>query len=103
MAQRGTYRDIHEHAVPFAEPLCERWLPQGKRKGGWWGAPVPWGEDRNPSLIVSLSTGWFQDRALNEKGDLLDLCAKVHKVPLPEAAEAVAIIVGHPYRRTAAR
>ena len=103
MAQRGTYRDIHEHAVPFAEPLCERWLPQGKRKGGWWVAPVPWREDRNPSLIVSLSTGWFQDRALNEKGDLLDLCAKVHKVPLPEAAEAVAIIVGHPYRRAAAR
>ncbi len=100
---RGTYREIHETALGFAEPLCQRWLPNGERKGNWWIAPVPWRDDKNPSLGVSLSTGWFQDFARGEKGDLIDLCARLHKVPLPEAAEAVAIIVGHPYRRNGNR
>lgn len=96
----GVYREIHEKALNFIEPLCERWLPAGKRKGDWWVSPVPWRKDENPSLGVSLTTGWFTDFSLGDRGDLLDLCAKVHGVSIPEAAEAVATIIGHPYRRS---
>lgn len=100
MQGHSVYREIHEKALTVAEPLCRRWLPKGVRRGAWWVAPVPWRDDKNPSLGVSLTTGWFRDFATGDKGDLIDLCAKVHNATTAEAAEALAEITGHPYRRS---
>ncbi len=90
--------------VPFAavkaassshtEALCRRYLVPGKRSGDWWLASVPWREDRNPSLIVSLKTGHWEDRSRGDHGDLTDLFARLERCPLAEAAQRLARMMG---------
>lgn len=96
------FREIRAAALPHADELCRRWLPNGKRAGAWWQAQVPWREDRNPSLGVSLSTGRWCDFATGETGDLIDLWARIQHLPLTTAASDIAQIVGHPWRERGA-
>jgi hypothetical protein len=58
--------------------LCRHYLPNGKRSGNWWLAAVPWRVDRHPSLGVHLQSGNWKDFASpDEKGDILDLIARI--------------------------
>lgn len=92
------FADIQAAALPYTEELCRRWLPAGKKTGDWWLAATPWREDKNPSLIVSLTTGKWQDRARGDHGDIFDIYQKLYAVSAREAASDIAQIVGHPWR-----
>lgn len=84
---RLTAGDIHT--------LCRTWLPNGKRQGGWWIASTPWRDDKNPSLGVSLTTGIWKDFANPDtRGDIFDLCQKIHNASLPETIEAFKDMLG---------
>ncbi len=97
------FRDISDTCKPVLEQLCRRWLPKGHRSGSWWVAPCPWRQDKTPSLMVSLTTGHWEDRgaALPEKdrGDPIKLYACIYGRDMVDAANDVAILVGHPWRR----
>ena len=82
-------------------PLCQRWLPKGKRSGDWWVASTPWREDKNPSLGVNIRSGNWKDFATGDRGDIVALYSKVAGVGFREAAKAVAIYVGHEYAKDA--
>lgn len=94
--QGGTvpFDTVKAAAGAHAEAFCRRYLPQGKRTGNWWLAPVPWRPDKNPSLIVSLQSGRWQDKARNEFGDLTDLLARLDGCTLAEAATRLASMMG---------
>lgn len=81
-------------AEGYVLPLCERWLPRGKQKGNWWVAPVPWRKDNNPSLIVHLGSGNWEDKSLGDKGDIFDLRMRIAHETNIEAAKAIAEYVG---------
>jgi len=82
----------------YVRSLCERWLPHGQPKGAWWVARVPWREDRTPSLGVHLVSGNYKDFGRPEdRGDIISLYAKLARVPVTDAAKAVAYMVGHEY------
>ena len=91
------FKEINEAAARHAEALCKRWLPAGKRHGGWWVASTPWREDRNPSLGVSVRTGKWRDFANGERGDFIDLYQKLYGGTSVDAARAVARVVGHEF------
>jgi CHC2 zinc finger len=97
------FRDICDKAKPVLESLCRRWLPQGHRSGAWWVTSCPWRQDKKASLMVSLTTGHWEDRggaiSGKEKGDVIKLCSILHSVDMVDAADAVARIVGHDWRK----
>lgn len=97
------FKDIGEKAKPVAEALCRRWLPEGHRSGNWWKACVPWRPDRTPSLAVSLTTGHWKDMGNahpgKESGDMIKLFALLYNTDMVDAADAVAQIVGHEWRK----
>ena len=66
-------------------------LPRGKRKGDWWLVSSPFRVDKNPSFVVSLPTGRWKDLSTGDRGDLVDLLARLTGT---SAAEVVRDIVG---------
>lgn len=74
--------------------LCQNWLPNGKKQGGWWVSTTPWREDRNPSLGVSLSTGHWRDFATGERGDMFDLSMKLFGGTLADTIKGFAEMLG---------
>jgi len=88
-------------AQGYVPALCQRWLPGGAAKGDWWLVRVPWREDRTPSLGVHLQSGNWKDFGRSEGGDVIELYQRLKGCDVAEAAEAVAICVGHNYRRAA--
>lgn len=100
------FRDIADTAKNVAELLCRRWLPTGHRSGAWWVCSCPWRQDKNASLMVSLTTGHWEDRGGavpgKEKGDLVRLYFCIyssHCRDMVDAADAVARIINHPWRK----
>lgn len=76
--------------VAMLPSLCKRYLPNGKRSGDWWVASVPWREDKNPSLGLSLTTGrWVDFGNPDSKGDILDLLARLENVSPAEIVKRV--------------
>jgi hypothetical protein len=71
--------------------FCLKHLPRGKRKGDWWLVSSPFRVDRNPSFVVSLPTGRWKDLSTGDRGDLVDLLARLTGT---SAAEVVRDIVG---------
>jgi DNA primase len=101
---RIPFREIQDKAIPHVEALCRRWLASGHRSGNWWIANCPWRKDDTASLGVSLTTGRWQDFGAaspgREKGDLVKLFSCIYGSDLVSAADAVAQIVGHPFRQS---
>lgn len=101
------FRDISDTCKPVMEQLCRRWLPAGHKSGNWWVSACPWRQDKTPSLMVSLTTGHWEDRgaahAGKESGDPIKLFWAIYGGDMVDAADAVATIVGHPWRRQARR
>lgn len=90
-----SFRAVSEAAAANAEALCTRLLPRGQRKGDWWLASVPWRVDKNPSFIVSLTTGKWQDRGRQgERGDFIDLVQRMRGCSNAEAMKEVARLLG---------
>lgn len=71
--------------------FCLKHLPRGKRKGDWWLVSSPFRVDKNPSFVVSLPTGRWKDLSTGDRGDLVDLLARLTGT---SAAEVVRDIVG---------
>lgn len=93
------FASINARATAVAAQLCQRWLPTGHRSGQWWLARCPWREDKTPSLGVSLTTGNWKDFAMGDHGDWVDLFMRLYGGDKANAAESIAIIVGHEWRR----
>jgi hypothetical protein len=88
-------RDIKDRlSASHIAALCQAWLPNGKRQGGWWISTTPWREDRNPSLGVSLTTGHWRDFATGERGDMLDLSMKLFGGTLVDTISGFAEMLG---------
>lgn len=101
------FQDINAKAKIVTEALCRRWLPHGHRTGNWWVCSCPWRDDKKASLIVSLTSGHWEDRggaiAGKEGGDLMKLYACLypeHCKDMVDAADAVAQLVGHTFRKS---
>ncbi len=97
------FSDIRDKAKPCLQGLCQRWLPKGHRSGSWWVGSCPWREDKNASLMVSLTTGHWEDRgaahAGKDSGDIVKLFACIYGGDMVDAADAVAQLVGHEFRK----
>ena len=90
-----SFRAVSEAASANAEALCRRLLPAGQRKGDWWLCSVPWRPDKNPSFIVSLTTGKWKDCARQgEHGDFIDLVQRQRGLSNAEAMKEVARLLG---------
>ena len=57
--------------------FCMKHLPRGKRKGDWWLISSPFRADKNPSFVVHLENGRWKDLSTGERGDLVDLLARL--------------------------
>lgn len=77
----------------FVDAFCQRYLPGAKKTGQWWKARVPWREDKTPSLGVHASGRW-KDFSRGDRGDLVDLLARIDGCALPEAAKRLAAMMG---------
>lgn len=103
MSSAIPFREIHDKATLVCEQLCQRWLPRGHRSGNWWIAPCPWRKDTTASLGVSLTTGHWKDfgnaSPSREGGDLIKLFTCIYGGDMVDAADSVARIVGHDWRR----
>lgn len=100
MASDIPFAEIQDKCVPVVESLCRRWLGAGHKTGGWWVANVPWRNDKTASLGVSFKTGRFQDfGADGKRGDMIKLFSLIYGTDMVDAADAVAQIVGHPFRK----
>jgi hypothetical protein len=102
-ARTVPFREICDAAKPVLESICRRWLPQGHRSGAWWVANCPWRKDDKASLGVSLTTGHWIDfgaaQSGREKGDVINLFIAIYGGSKVEAAESVARLVGHEWRK----
>ena len=74
--------------------ICERLLPDGKRKGIWWLDSVPWRVDKHPSLFVNLDSGRWKDCGRDETGDLFEMIERTDKCDFYEAALKVGRMLG---------
>ncbi len=88
------FANVKAVAHSHIEAICRRVVPAGKKQGDWWVAPVPWREDKNPSLGVRLSTGKWQDFSRGDHGDLIDLVGRVLRLSPSEAVSELARLVG---------
>ncbi|WP_315701861.1 MULTISPECIES: hypothetical protein [unclassified Bradyrhizobium] len=87
---------IGEAAARQAEPIVQRWLPDGRRDGHEWVARNPTRADLRPgSFKVNLRTGAWGDFATNDRGgDLISLAAYLFRLSQGEAARRVAEMLG---------
>jgi hypothetical protein len=90
------FKRIGDGALPYADTLVQRWLPDGKREGAEWVAINPTRADgRKGSFKVNLRTGRFADFATGEVGgDLISLAAYLFNLRQGEAALRVADMLG---------
>jgi len=97
------FREIADACKPVMEQLCRRWLPHGHRSGNWWVSSCPWREDKKASLMVSLTTGHWEDRGAalvgKDRGDPVKLYSCIYGKDAVDSANDVAMIVGHPWRK----
>lgn len=101
------FGEISESCKGLLQSLCQRWLPHGHRSGNWWVCSCPWRDDKTASLGVSLSSGLWQDFGGavigKERGDMIKLFLLLYPQSckdMVDAADSVAQIVGHPFRKT---
>ena len=77
----------------FVDAFVRRYIPDAKKHGGWWKARVPWRPDKTPSLGVH-SSGQWKDFSRGDRGDLVDLLAKIEGCTGSEAASRLAAMMG---------
>jgi len=89
------FQQVRDRALPQMETICRAWLPNGRRQGNWWLANVPWRNDTNASLGVSLTSGLWRDFAdPSVRGDVIDLAQKIFGMQPREAVEKLAAMLG---------
>jgi hypothetical protein len=90
------FRRIAEAALPHADTIVIRWLPDGRREGNEWVARNPCRDDhRLGSFKINLRTGAWGDFATGDRGgDLISLGAYIFRLDQAEAAKRVADMVG---------
>lgn len=83
-------------ALPHAETLVPRWLPDGRREASEWVALNPRRSDRKRgSFKVNLRSGRWGDFATGDRGgDLISLAAFVFHLSQIEAARKIAAAIG---------
>ena len=74
--------------------VCDRLLPNGKRKGIWWRDSVPWRVDKHPSLFINLNSGVWKDTGRDETGDLFELIERTDKCDFYEATLKLGRLLG---------
>lgn len=94
--RRIAFERIASTATARAPDIVRRWLPDGRQEGSEWVARNPLRSDRHlGSLKVNLRTGRWADFATNDRGgDLISLAAYLFALPMKEAAEQVANMLG---------
>lgn len=100
--RRIDFDRIASLALPHAETLCWRWLPDGRRQAREWTARNPRRNDRNVgNFKVNLNTGKWGDFATGDfGGDLVSLAAYLFGLDQREAAIRVADMLGvSPYEQ----
>jgi hypothetical protein len=90
------FRRIADGALPCADSLVQRWLPDGKREAAEWVAINPTRADsRKGSFKVNLRTGFWSDFADGAGGgDLISLAAYLFNLKQGEAALKIAGMLG---------
>lgn len=83
-------------ALPYAETLVPRWLPEGRREASEWVALNPRRSDRRRgSFKVNLRSGRWGDFATGDRGgDLISLAAHLFQLSQIEAARKIATAIG---------
>lgn len=98
MNRRGrlSFDRVRAAALPHAEALVTRWLPDGHREGREWVARNPSRADTRPgSFKVNLNTGAWGDFATGDRGgDLISLAAYLRRISQLEAARNIAEMLG---------
>jgi hypothetical protein len=87
---------LNRAALPLSLPICRRLFPNGIMKGKEYFALAPHRADRRlGSFAINLRTGKWADFATGDKGgDLCSLIAFVYRFSQPEAARALATLIG---------
>ena len=87
---------IAQTALPYAEVIVRRLLPNGRREGHEFVACNPTRADRKPgSFRINLRTGRWADFATGDRGgDLISLLAYVRGIRQVEACRALARMLG---------
>jgi hypothetical protein len=90
------FQRIAAAALPHADTLARRWLPNGKREGAEWTAINPTRADnKRGSFKVNTATGRWADFASGAAGgDLVALAAYLFRLKQGEAAVKVANAIG---------
>jgi hypothetical protein len=90
------YEAIKRAAAPVLPQLCERWLPDGRRRGCEFIARNPLRADRHAgSFSINLVTGKWADFATGDcGGDVISLAAFLAGLPQREAALRLADMLG---------
>lgn len=82
------FKELSENLKAITYTLCEQWLPDGQKNGKNWVATCPWRPDaQKGSFLVNLNDGYFKDFASNDKGDMIELYAKIKGIKNIEAAK----------------
>lgn len=95
-ARRVAFGRIAGAALCVAETIVWRWLPDGRLEGNEWVCRNPLRADHHAgSMKVNLRTGRWGDFATGDTGgDLIALAAYLHRLPMREAALAIAEMLG---------
>lgn len=93
---RINFEAINRAARPLLPQLCERWLPEGRRRGHEYVARNPLRADRQAgSFTINLSTGKWADFATGDRGgDVISLAAFLAGISQGEAAARLAEMLG---------
>ena len=94
------FRRIAEAAVPYADTIVRRWLPDGLREGTEWVCRNPRRADqRAGSFKVNMMTGKWGDFATGDAGgDIVSLGAYLFGLSQKESALKVAEMLAiNPY------
>lgn len=98
MTRRGrlSFDRVRSAALPHAETLVKRWLPDGRREGREWVARNPTrGDGRPGSFKVNLNTGAWGDFATDSRGgDLISLAAYLRNISQLDAARNITEMLG---------
>ena len=90
-----TFDEVKAAALDQIESLCAKLLPRGRVKGNSYISPVPWRDDRNPSLSVLLSTACWKDWGQpGEGGSIIDLVMKIDGCDKLAARDTLAALCG---------
>lgn len=88
------YDAVKAAAPANIEQFCRSNLPSGKRAGDWWLVRCPWRKDSNPSLGISMTTGYWRDFARGDSGSVIDLYCRLKSVEHREAVAELARMFG---------